>query len=214
MQQLPLEITPPSEPDFANFVAGANVEALASVRQLADGTLPESVVYLWGEPGSGRTHLLRAAARMRPDLIAADDVETLDEGAQQALFVAINAAREGRAAVLAAGNAPPAGLTLRQDLSTRLAWGLVYHLKPLGETEKAEHLRAEAARRGLYLSNEVLGYLLTRMPRDLGTLRGVLEVLDRQSLARQRGLTVPLVREVLSTLQKTVRRLDKPSLAE
>jgi DnaA family protein len=214
MQQLPLEITPPSEPDFANFVAGANVEALASVRQLADGTLPESVVYLWGEPGSGRTHLLRAAARMRPDLIAADDVETLDEGAQQALFVAINAARDGGAGVLAAGNAPPAGLTLRQDLSTRLAWGLVYHLKPLGDTEKAEHLRAEAARRGLYLSNEVLVYLLTRMPRDLGTLRGVLEVLDRQSLARQRGLTVPLVRKVLSTLQKTVRRLDKPSLAE
>jgi DnaA family protein len=105
-------------------------------------------------------------------------------------------------------------LALRQDLSTRLAWGLVYHLKPLGDTEKAEHLRGEAARRGLYLSNEVLGYLLTRVPRDLGTLRGVLEVLDRQSLARQRALTVPLVREVLSTLQKTVRRLDKPSLAE
>lgn len=205
MQQLPLEITPPSEPDFGNYVAGANGEALASVRELADGTLPESIVYLWGEPGSGRTHLLRAAARMRPGLIAADDVEVLDEGAQQALFVAINAARDGGAAVLAAGNAPPAQLALRQDLSTRLAWGLVYQLKSLSETEKAEHLRAEAARRGLYLSNEVLGYLLTRVPRDLGSLREVLEVLDRHSLARQRAVTVPLVREVLLTLQKTVR---------
>jgi len=205
MQQLPLEITPPPEPDFGNFVAGANAEALAGVRQLADGTLAESIVYLWGEPGSGRTHLLRAASRERPELIVADDVEALDEGAQQALFVAINAARDGRAAVLAAGSAPPAGLALREDLSTRLAWGLVYHLKPLSDAEKAEHLRAEAGRRGLYLSNEVVGYLLTRVPRDLGSLRGVLEVLDRHSLARQRALTVPLVREVLSALQKTVR---------
>lgn len=204
MQQLPLEITPPSEPDFGNFVAGANAEALAGVRQLADGTLAESIVYLWGEPGSGRTHLLRAASRERPELIVADDVEMLDEGAQQALFVAINAARDGHAAVLAAGSASPAALGLRQDLSTRLAWGLVYHLQPLSDAEKSEHLRAEAGRRGLYLSNEVVGYLLTRVPRDLGSLRGVLEVLDRHSLARQRALTVPLVREVLSTLQKTV----------
>ena len=205
MQQLPLEITPPSEPDFGNFVAGANAEALAGVRQLAAGTLAESIVYLWGEPGSGRTHLLRAASRERPELIVADDVEMLDEGAQQTLFVAINAARDGRAAVLAAGSASPAALELRQDLSTRLAWGLVYHLQPLSDAEKAEHLRAEAGRRGLYLSNEVVGYLLTRVPRDLGSLRGVLEVLDRHSLVRQRALTVPLVREVLSTLQKTVR---------
>lgn len=197
MQQLPLDITPPSEPRLDNFVRGANAEALASVRRLAAGKLPEAIVYLWGEPGSGRTHLLRAAAQANPALVVADDVEALDAEAQQALFGAVNAARDGGAGVLAAGSSPPARLALREDLRTRLAWGLVYHLKPLSDAEKASHMRAEAARRGLTLSDEVVGYLLTRLPRDLGNLGRVLEVLDRYSLAKQRALTLPLVKEAL-----------------
>jgi DnaA-homolog protein len=201
MRQLPLEISPPPEPAFDNFLAGGNAEALARVRALAEGTLPEAIVYLWGEQGSGRSHLLRAAARANPSLVIADDVQGLDAQAQQALFVAINAAREGRAAVLAAGSAAPAQLVLREDLRTRLAWGLVYQLKPLNDTEKALHMRAEAARRGLELSEEVVGYLLTRLPRDLSSLNSVLDLLDRDSLARQRPLTLPFVREVLNAVQ-------------
>jgi DnaA family protein len=210
MQQLPLEISPPPEPAFENFLAGANAEALARVRALAEGTLAEAIVYLWGEEGCGRTHLLRAAARVHPGLVVADDVETLDADAQQALFNAINAARDGRAAVLAAGKAPPAQLTLRDDLRTRLAWGLVYQLKPLSDAEKAQHLRAEAGRRGLALSDEVVGYLLTRLPRDLYSLKAVLDKLDRHSLAKQRPLTIPLVREALQEARQVQYCLDKP----
>jgi DnaA family protein len=198
MRQLPLEISPPHEPRFDNYLAGANAEALASVRALAAGAFSEAVIYLWGEPGSGRTHLLRAAARANPRLVLADDVESLDPEAQQALFVAINTAREGGAAVLASGSAPPAQLNLRDDLRTRLAWGLVYQLKALTDREKALHLRAEAARRGLELSEEVVGYLLARAPRDLSTLNYILDRLDRHSLARQRPLTIPFVREALA----------------
>jgi len=201
MEQLPLDISPPPEPAFDNFVAGANAEALERVRELAAGRLQEAIVYLWGEPGSGRSHLLRAAQRANPSLFVADDVERLDGDAQRALFAAINAARDGRAAVLAAGSVAPAQLSLREDLRTRLAWGLVYQLKPLSEAEKASHLRTEASRRGLELSEEVVGYLLTRLPRDLASLRAVLEVLDRYSLAKQRALTLPLVREALARAQ-------------
>ena len=197
MQQLVLDIGPAAEPDFDNFVAGPNGEALARVRSLADGSLREAVVYLWGEPASGRTHLLRAASRANPGLVVADDVEKLSEAAQQGLFVAINAARDGAAPVLAAGGGPPAQLALREDLRTRLAWGLVYQLRPLSDAEKALHLRAEAARRGLRLPDEVVGYLLTRLPRDLPTLNAVLDALDRYALAAKRPLTLPLVREAL-----------------
>ncbi|HWV92120.1 MAG TPA: DnaA/Hda family protein [Burkholderiales bacterium] len=197
MQQLVLDIRPAVEPDFDNYLPGPNAEALARVRGLAAGALSEAIVYLWGEPGSGRTHLLRAAARVNPQLIIADDVEALDPAAQQQLFAAINAARDGAAPVLAAGKVSPAGLALREDLRTRLAWGLVYQLRPLGDADKAEHLRAGAARRGLPLSDEVVGYLLTRLPRDLPSLNGVLDALDRYSLAAKRPVTVPLVREAL-----------------
>ena len=197
MQQLVLDIGPAAEPDFDNFVAGPNGEALARVRALAEGGLRESVVYLWGDAGSGRTHLLHAATRTNAALVTADDVERLDADGQQRLFVAINAAREGAPPVLAAGTQPPAQLALREDLRTRLAWGLVYQLKPLSDEEKAVHLRAQASRRGLRLPDEVVGYLLTRLPRDLPSLNAVLDALDRYSLAAKRPLTLPLVRQAL-----------------
>jgi DnaA-homolog protein len=197
MQQLVLNIGPAVEPDFDNYVPGPNAEALAAVRGFAARSAREAVMYLWGEPGSGRTHLLRAAAKANPELAIADDVESLDAPAQQRLFAAINAAREGAAPVLAAGSRPPGQLGLREDLRTRLAWGLVYQLKPLTDAEKCLHLRAQAARRGLRVSDEVLAYLLTRLPRDLASLNAVLESLDRYSLATKRPITLPLVREAL-----------------
>ena len=197
MQQLVLDIGPPPDPSFDNYVAGPNAEALARVRGLADGALREAIVYLWGDLGSGRTHLLKAAARANPRLVIADDVEALDEAGQHKLFVAINAARDGGGPVLAAGPAAPAALALREDLRTRLAWGLVYHLRPLSDADKVLHLRAEASRRGLRLSEDVVGYLLTRLPRDLPSLNGVLDALDRYSLAAKRPITLPLVREAL-----------------
>ena len=198
MRQLPLPISPAAEPTLDNYVAGANAEALERVRALAAGRLHESIVYLWGEPGSGRTHLLRAAASAISAIVIADDVDTLEDAAQQALFIAINAARDGGPCVLAAGNAPPAQLRLREDFRTRLGWGLVYHLKPLTDAEKALHLRAEATRRGLRLNDEVLWYLLNHLPRDLGSLYAILDRLDRHSLAKQRAITLPFVREALS----------------
>ena len=194
MQQLPLGISQGAEPAFDNFVAGRNAEALARVRALAAGTLGERIVYLWGEPGSGRSHLLHAAARANPGLVIADNVEALDAEGQQALFVAIN---EG-SAVLAAGAKPPAQLALRADLTTRLAWGLVYQLVPLGDEDKARHLKSVAAERGLQLSDDIVGYLLTRLPRDMRSLQAVMEVLDRYSLMRKRALTLPLVKEALA----------------
>ena len=198
MQQLPLDISASSAPDFDNFVPARNAEAVASVRALAAGELRERMVYLWGEAGSGRSHLLSAAARANPGIVAADDVESLDPEAQQALFMAINEARDGGPAVLAAGSRPPAQLGLREDLRTRLAWGLVYQLVPLDDEDKARHLKSLAAERGLQLSDDIVRYLLTRLPRDLASLRAVMEVLDRYSLMRQRALTLPLVREALA----------------
>ncbi|HEX5476448.1 MAG TPA: DnaA/Hda family protein [Burkholderiales bacterium] len=198
MQQLPLQISPRPEPGFDNYLPGANAEALQSVRALATQTLAERIVYLWGELGSGRSHLLHAAAKANAALTIVDDVEALGADAQQALFAAINAARDGHGGVLAAGNAPPAQLPLRADVRTRLAWGLAYQLKPLSDAEKALHLQAAALARGLEMSAEVAAYLLSRLPRDLSSLNYVLDLLDRHSLARRRPLTVPLVREALA----------------
>src|SRR5258708_13832521 len=90
MQQLPLEISPPPEPGFDNFLPGSNAEALARVRALAQGTLPEAIVYLWGGRGSARTHLLRPAAPAHPPLAIPDRAQALESVPQHALFVPFN----------------------------------------------------------------------------------------------------------------------------
>ena len=199
-RQLALPISPPPEPTLENFVPGANAELLARLRALAAGELAESVLYLWGEPGSGRSHLLAASAR--PGLEVADDVERLNAAGQIALFNAINAARDAGGTVLAAGNAPPAQLALREDLKSRLAWGLVYQVKPLTDAEKALTLHGEAARRGLKLSDEVVWYLLTHVRRDLRSLIALLDRIDRASLEQRRAVTLPLVRELIRSLEE------------
>ena len=121
MKQLALGISPPPAPSLDNYVPGANAELLAHLRRLQDGAFSEGVLYLWGEAGCGKSHLLAAC----PGPHAVDDVEKLDDAGQAALFNAINEARQSGGAVLAAGNAPPAQLPLREDLRSRLAWGLV-----------------------------------------------------------------------------------------
>src|SRR6185369_16120071 len=199
MRQLALGISPPPEPSLENFVPGQNVELLARLGDLRAGRLAESILYIWGEPGSGRSHLLQACAGA--GVAVADDVDSLDEHAQIDLFNRINAAREAGTAVLAAGNAPPAQLPLREDLRSRLAWGLVYHLKPLTDDERAAYLRAEAGRRGMRVPEEVIRYLLTHVRRDLPTLLAILDELDRMSLELKRPVTLPLVREALKDME-------------
>jgi DnaA family protein len=190
MKQLALGISPPPQPTLENFVPGDNAELLARLRDFRDGSYPEVVLYLWGEAGSGKTHLMRACDGV-------DDVEKLDDAAQIRLFNRINEARQAGGRVLAAGNAPPAQLPLREDLRTRLAWGLVYQVKTLSDEERALYLRGEAARRGMALPDEVVAFLLTRMRRDLRSLTSVLDRIDRFSLETKRPITLPLLRDAL-----------------
>jgi DnaA family protein len=211
-RQLTLDLIRPRTPSFDNFVVGRNAEPLAMLRAVAAGR-GEPFVYLWGEPGSGRSHLLTALAGARPArllpvqapivdfttdvaLYLVDDVDARDADAQQRLFVLMNEVRaHPGTALVAAGSAPPAQLDLRDDVRTRLAWGLVYQVHALTDEEKATALEAHARSRGLALSPDVTAYLLTHMPRDMRTLVAIVDALDGYALAARRSITVPLVRE-------------------
>ena len=212
--QLPLDLLNPPQPRLANFVAGRNAEALDAVRRLLAAQLPERLIYLWGADGSGRTHLALAVASeggwawapedepQRAGVAVVDNVAALDDAAQVALFNRINAVRADAAlGLLATGTVPPAQLQLREDLRTRLAWGLVYQLQPLSDAEKVDALAGQAETRGLVLSEDVLPFMLRHLPRDMRTLSHALEALDAFALARKRPLTVPLVREWLNSAQ-------------
>lgn len=216
MKQLALGIIDPPVPTFDNFVAGRNAELVTTLRAQCGGGSGERIVYLWGDIGSGRTHLLGAAAHGAaaagmhatwfPDeggaalqLVLVDDVERLDADAQAALFVRYNEVREQGGRLLAAGSVPPAQLPLRPDLLTRLAWGLVYQVHALTDEEKSLALERHARARGLHLPAEVSAYLLRHERRDLPSLMLMLDALDRYSLETQRLITLPLLRELLHT---------------
>ena len=132
-------------------------------------------------------------------LLAVDDVDRLDGEAQVRLFSLINQAREGAGTVLAAGPAAPAQLALREDLATRLGWGLVFGLRPLNEAARATAIHERAATLGLQLSEEVVRYLLSHGRRDLPSLLASVDALDAYSLSLKRPVTVPLVREWLQS---------------
>ena len=221
MKQLALDIASPPPPTLDNFVAGRNGELLAHLRRVAARQAPERFLYIWGQSGSGRSHLLRGAAAGLQragaavayrdcvagssleaglgslDCLVLDDVDRLDDAGQLAAFDVYNLLRERNGMLLAGGDAPPVQLKLRKDLVTRLAWGLVYQVHALTDEEKAKALASHAAGRGFQLQPDVCDYLLTRASRDLGSLMAALEALDRYSLETKRPVTVPLARELL-----------------
>jgi len=218
MKQIPLAIGPEAARTFENFLPGPNAAALAHLQMLVPGAPP---VYLWGPPGSGKSHLLHAvveraqqqgasiawfeAAVPAPwqapehcDWIALDDCQALDAAQQQAAFgLFVDAGAQG-AVVLAAGSVPPVDLDVREDLRTRLGWGHVFALQPLAEPEVRSALRREADRRGTFLTDEVMDYLLTRFARDLKHLMAQLDRLDEFSLSTKRAITVPLLKQMLA----------------
>lgn len=206
-----LDIRPPARPDLARFVAGRNVELMAQLQAMLDGTARERAVYVWGEPGSGKSYLLAAWAHACEargmsvaaggvdvaDAVVADQVETWDAAQQQAGFAAYNRVREAGGLWLAAGHAAPAELPLMPELRTRLGWGLVFQLQTLNDEEKRAALTQHADALGFRLDPAVADYVMTHTARDMQSLLRLLEALDRFSLENRRPITLPLVRQLL-----------------
>jgi DnaA family protein len=74
----------------------------------------------------------------------------------------------------------------------------VFALHALPEEQTRAVLRRESDRRGILLSDEVMDYLLTRFARDLTHLMALLDRLDGFAMAEHRGVTVPLLKKMLS----------------
>jgi DnaA family protein len=227
--QLLLTLGPRDSVSFDSYHSAVNAEAVEHLRGFRGGR-GASAVYLWGQGGVGKTHLLQAvchAAGQRDaaavylplrqlverfscdaldgmenlDIVCIDDIDAVVacgewEMALTRLLVRINQAGSG---LVAAGTSLPNRLGLgAEQLSSRLAGGLVFQLRPLGEEEKLLALQLRAVRRGMVLPVEAGRYLVRHCGQDAGRLFDVLEVLDRESLTAKRRLTIPFIRSVLS----------------
>lgn len=195
MKQLLLDIQPAPPQTLDNMIIGQNAEALANIKNLLNGSVDASFIYLWGPAGSGKSHLLNAAKNLGAHI--ADDVHLLDDEAQIALFNTYNQLKANGGKLITAGLHAPSQMQLRDDLATRLAWGLVYQLQPLTDTEKKEALKNHASERGMRLPDEVIAYCLRYLRRDLPTLMSVLNALDEWSLTEKKPVTVPMLKKLL-----------------
>lgn len=138
------------------------------------------------------------AQNSTPSVITVDDVDQLDDRLVGSLFRILNTVQASRAIhIFMAGKAAPASLTLREDLRTRLGWGLVFQTQLLDDDEKIQALGEAAKARGLVLSPDVLPWLLSRFYRDMPSLMALIDALDAYSLETKRAVTLPLVRELL-----------------
>ena len=218
MEQLIFELAPAEPPRFANFLAGRNAELVAVLPRFVRGEVDETGLLLWGAAGAGKTHLLHAAIALASEcgiaarsiadpgelaaapidtgeaLVTIDRVDTADAEAAAAIFSLYNAMKQRRGRLIAASRMPLAALQLREDLRTRLGWGLVYEVVPLSDVDKPAAMAAFAAQRGFHLSADVIDYLLRHGRRDLPSLLATLAALDRASLSSKRPITVPLLK--------------------
>ncbi|MFU8798316.1 MAG: DnaA regulatory inactivator Hda [Gammaproteobacteria bacterium] len=217
MQQLPLNLRLRETATFDNFYAGQNQQILTYLK-LHD----HLSAYLWGKPGTGRSHLLQAAchqvnqrgyttayvplAKLSPDilvgmenmqLICIDDIDIIagDKAWEEALFHFYNKTHNQ---FLIAGNTIPDQLKLAlPDLTSRLNACVRFQLLALKDDEKRTVLQQRAKARGLILSLEVGDFLLHHYSRDMSALCDVLEKLDEASLIAQRKLTIPFIKTIL-----------------
>ena len=225
MTQMALDIGMAPVPTLENFVSNGNEAALSHLVLWARNPLRSPVpTLLWGESGSGKSHLLSAvrealreqgsrvgwidAATLHPDdfddrwdAVMLDDCHLYTAEQQAAAFnwfVNAQSPAQGVARwVLATADRPPADLQLREDLRTRLGWGHIFQLHALGEAERRSVLRRAADERGVFLSDEVMDFMLKRFSRDLSSLMLLLDQLDAYALRTQRAITIPLLKSML-----------------
>lgn len=184
--------------------------------------------YIWGVPGSGKSHLLQACCQalehshsvylplqtlkdFGPEviegldthaLICIDDIDVIAGHPEweEALFHLYNRLRDNEhSKVLISASTPPVSTHLKlPDLKSRLSWGLILQLNELNDDEKIKTLQRHAQKRGFELPASVVQFLINRCARNMHDLHSILNRLDESSLAAQRKITIPFVKQTLN----------------
>lgn len=225
--QLTLGLSLKDEATFDNFYAGQNAETVAELKKTASGNGEKFIYLCAGRGQGlshllqaschfAHQHKLTSVylplanlSAFSPEillgleslgLVCIDDLHLIagHQEWEEAIFHFYNRLYEaGGSLIIAAHDLPKSIHLTLPDLTSRLSWGIIFQLHSLADEEKLHVLIMRAKRRGITLSDEVGKYILTHCPRHMGTLFAALDVLDKTSLAAQRKLTIPFVKEVL-----------------
>ena len=216
MNQLIFDFAERGYPGFDKFLGTENAELVYVLQHKHD-----PFIYVWGEEGAGKSHLLRAwvaqaldagkkavyidaaatpltEAAFEAEYLAIDQIEKLGNEEQALLFAVFNRFRNsGKGFLLLSSEHTPQQLAIREDLRTRMAYCLVYEVKPLTDQEKIDALVSMAAARQVTIDPEIFEYLLNHWRRDMDSLMQMLDTLDNYAVTMGKRITLPLLRQLL-----------------
>ncbi|HKZ10375.1 MAG TPA: DnaA regulatory inactivator Hda [Rhodanobacteraceae bacterium] len=226
IRQFPLDLRWPPHQRLDAFWPGANVPALQGVAGVASGGMGWLYLHGASGTGKSHLLIGACRAAIETNraaryvslaqlpvprvdaiavidaegLLAIDDVQAIagEREDERALFDLYNRAKAAGARMVFAANAAPSEIDIKlPDLVSRLAMCTQYALRPLDDAGRRAMLRVLAGRLGLRLDDEVLDWWFARQPRDPASLVALLQRVDRASLAAQRRITIPFLRELL-----------------
>ena len=194
MDQLLLNIHPPSIKSFENFVIGDNFEAISVIKKFTtDKNL--QFFYLWGVQGSGKSHL--SSVVKKNNILVIEDIESMSDIEQIQAFSIFNDCKENGKKLFITGSNSPNNMGLRSDLASRLSWGIVYQIKALTDNEKKLALLNHSKQKGMSSNVKVIEYCMKNLKRDLHYLIATLDALDTWSLKTKKPMTIPLLKKLL-----------------
>ena len=196
MDQLLLNIHPPSIKSLENFVIGDNFEAISVIKKFTtDKNL--QFFYLWGVQGSGKSHL--SSVVKNNNILVIEDIESMSDIEQIQAFSIFNNCKENGKKLFITGSNSPNNMGLRSDLASRLSWGIVYQIKALTDNEKKLALLNYSKQKGISSNVKVIEYCMKNLKRDLHYLIATLDALDNWSLKTKKPMTIPLLKKLLET---------------
>ena len=196
MDQLLLNIHPPSVKSLENFVIGDNFEAISVIKKFTtDKNL--QFFYLWGVQGSGKSHL--SSVVKNNNILVIEDIESMSDIEQIQAFSIFNNCKENGKKLFITGSNSPNNMGLRSDLASRLSWGIVYQIKALTDNEKKLALLNHSKQKGMSSNVKVIDYCMKNLKRDLHYLIATLDALDSWSLKTKKPMTIPLLKKLLET---------------
>ncbi len=133
-------------------------------------------------------------------LLLVDDVDLLSgkAQAQEVLYQVYNEIRENRGRLAMTSRLRPNELGKTEPfLVSRLQWGLTAELNPPGDDTLELLLIKLGQDRGLEIPQNVVQFLIQRLPRDYPSLLQAVEKINDASLSLKKKVTVGMVKSVL-----------------
>lgn len=216
-----------NEQTLSSFYVGENGDLLLQIKEAVAGTRADPMLYLWGERGSGKTHLLNACcdlaiANDRPYrylsledfsqlngmfgkmssslLVCLDNLHLAetDSGIEIKLLTLYEQVKSCNGHLIAAGLMPLNEIRFGlPDLVSRLSSGGSFRLVPLCDSDKRKALEQRASLRGFSLEPAVLDFIMTHFDRDTTSLFSLLDRIDSASLSSHRRVTIPFLKDFL-----------------